>query len=61
MIGHDDIPLANLTHPTLTTLRLSKHDLGANAVRMLIDRLEGRNRHTEIVHRPELVLRESAP
>jgi LacI family transcriptional regulator len=61
VIGHDDIPLASLTHPTLTTLRISKRDLGANAVRMLVDRLEGRNHHTEVVHRPELVLRESSP
>lgn len=61
VIGHDDIPLADLTHPTLTTLRVSKRDLGGNAVRMLVDRLEGRNRNTEIVHRPELVIRESAP
>jgi len=61
VIGHDDIPMAELVTPALTTLRVSKYDLGANAVRMLLDRLQARNRQTEIVLKPELVVRESTP
>ena len=59
LVGHDDIPMATLLSPTLTTLRVSKSDIGVNAVRMLLDRLEGRNQNTRIVMQPELVVRES--
>jgi len=61
VVGNDDIPLAEFVSPALTTLRVSKHDVGTNAVRMLLDRLQGRNQQTEIVLKPELVVRESAP
>ncbi len=61
VIGNDDIPLAQLVTPALTTLRVNKDELGASAVQMLLDRVEGRNRQVSIVFRPELVIRASTP
>lgn len=61
IIGHDDIPVAGLVTPALTTLRVNKHEIGRNAVRMLLDRMQGQNRQMNILVKPELVVRESAP
>jgi len=59
--GNDDILLAGLVTPALTTLRVSKYDVGATAARMLFDRIEGQVGQGEIVIEPELVVRASAP
>jgi LacI family transcriptional regulator len=61
IIGHDDILMTDLIVPSLTTLRVSKYDLGVNAVRLLFDLMEGRNQNTEMILTPELLVRESAP
>jgi LacI family transcriptional regulator len=61
IIGFDDIPLASLIFPTLTTLRVDKRLIGAAAVDLLISRIQGGDKPTEIVIDPELVIRESAP
>ncbi len=59
VIGHDDIRMARLLNPPLTTLTVSKRDIGVNAVRMVLDRIGGYNRNTKVVLSPELVVRES--
>lgn len=59
VVGHDDIPLASWLHPPLSTLNVSKRDLGMSAVRMLLDRLGGHNRQLQLVLQPELVVRAS--
>jgi LacI family transcriptional regulator len=61
VVGNDDILLASLVTPSLTTLRASKYDVGATATRMLFDHINGNNGQREIVIRPELVIRASAP
>ena len=61
VIGCDDIMFAGLLSPALTTLRVRKYELGASAARMLLDRIRGRRGETEILLRPELIVRESAP
>ena len=63
VIGYDDIYLAELVTPTLTTLRLSmtKIELGAMAARMLLERIEGHVDQSPIVLNHELILRDSAP
>lgn len=61
VVGNDDIPMAALLTPPLTTLRVPKLDIGASAVRMLLDRLVGRNLQMEMVFKPEMVVRQSAP
>ena len=40
IVGHDDIPLARLVSPSLTTCRVPRHELGSLAVQALIERLK---------------------
>jgi LacI family transcriptional regulator len=61
VVGCDDIMFAGLLSPALTTLRVPKYDIGASAARMLLDRIGGRRGEDEILLRPELVVRASAP
>ena len=61
VVGCDDIRLASLVTPALTTLRVSKYDLGVRACRMLLDRIEGKPQAEPAIVKPELVVRQSAP
>lgn len=61
VVGCDDIMFAGLLSPSLTTLRVPKYEIGENAARMLLERIGGRNGESEILLKPELVIRESAP
>lgn len=60
VIGFDDIPMAALYCPPLTTLRMPKREAGIVAMKMLIDLFEG-NPQTEYheVFTPELIVRGS--
>jgi LacI family transcriptional regulator len=60
--GYDDIPLAALVTPPLTTCRTPRYELGAEAVRLLLNRIRGNDDPcTEVVLPPQLVIRGSAP
>jgi LacI family transcriptional regulator len=61
VVGCDDIMVAGLLSPALTTLRVPKYEIGASAARMLLDRIGERRGKSEVVLRPELIVRESAP
>jgi LacI family transcriptional regulator len=63
VIGYDDIYLAELLTPTLTTLRLkqTKQDVGAMAARMLLERMENGAKQTPVILNHELIIRASAP
>jgi len=62
IVGYDDIPLAALVTPSLTTCRVSRCELGAQAMQLLLDQIDGcLDGCEEIVLRPELVVRASAP
>ena len=62
VVGFDDIPLAALVTPPLTTCRTPRYELGANAMRLLLDHIEGcPGDCTDIVLHPELIVRASAP
>jgi LacI family transcriptional regulator len=62
VVGYDDIPLAALVTPALTTCRVPRYELGAQAVRLLLDQIHGcSDGCDEVVLKPELVLRASAP
>jgi LacI family transcriptional regulator len=62
VVGFDGIPLAALVTPPLTTCQVSRYDLGAQAVRLLLDQIAGcQTGCDQIVVRPELVVRASAP
>ena len=61
IIGFDDIPPANWISPALTTVRVDKHALGAQAMARLLEMLD----EPEVQYAPvfipaELVIRESA-
>ena len=62
IVGFDDIPLAALITPSLTTCRGPRYDLGVEATAMLFDRIQGgMGARSEIVLQPELIIRASAP
>ena len=61
LVGFDDLPWADLTTPSITTLRQPTYEIGAAAARLLVERLQGnREPGREIVFQPELVVRESS-
>ena len=63
VIGFDDIPLAALVTPPLATCRVDRYELGARAVQLLLDQIEGSlgGCAGKVVLQPELTIRASAP
>jgi LacI family transcriptional regulator len=60
IIGCDDIALASFTNPSLTTIAQPKYEMGAMAVKMLVERIEDRNKSpTKQILPIELVIRDS--
>lgn len=59
VIGYDDIPFARMLNPSLTTLHVPTYDLGKHAMRVLLDRMEGRHQQVGILFQPRLVVRAS--
>lgn len=59
VVGFDDIPDAALCEPPLTTVRQPLQAMGAAAMTMLLDILEGREHEHHIRMDVELVVRES--
>jgi LacI family transcriptional regulator len=60
VVGFNDIPLAGLLEPALTTVRVPQHEMGFAGAHLLIDRLEGRPIGDVRVTLPtELVIRAS--
>jgi LacI family transcriptional regulator len=59
-VGFDDLPLANLPTPPLTTVRQPVHQFGVKAVEILLDLIEnGIEPPRRIVMTTELVIRDS--
>jgi LacI family transcriptional regulator len=62
IVGFDDIPLAALVTPPLTTCRVCRYDIGAQAMAMLLERIAGCTDECQrIMVEPELIIRASAP
>ena len=62
IVGFDDIPLAALVTPSLTTCHVARYEIGSRAAQLLLQKLSNRDdQYEEIVLEPELVLRQSAP
>ena len=61
LIGHDDIPMAALLSPALTTVRQPMQELGMRAVQMLIAHLTSTvaANPTTLSLKPELIVRDS--
>ncbi len=58
IVGYDDLPIASLIRPPLTTLAQAKKELGACAALKLLGLMEGL-RTMETLFKPTLVVRES--
>ncbi|MFN2109533.1 MAG: LacI family DNA-binding transcriptional regulator [Anaerolineae bacterium] len=62
IVGFDDIPLAALVTPPLTTCHVSRYEMGAQAMNMLLERVNGCTTECQqVLLQPELVIRASAP
>jgi len=60
IVGFDDLPVAKMTNPALTTIRQPINRLGSTAVEMLIDMIQnGSKPHNRIILSTELVVRDS--
>lgn len=59
--GCDDIQLASLLQPSLTTLQTPKEEIGTMAVQMLLERINGVRHHDTVIVEQRLIIRESAP
>jgi LacI family repressor for deo operon, udp, cdd, tsx, nupC, and nupG len=58
--GFDDIDLATLAHPFLTTIRVPRRKLGEILAELLFTQLNSEERHQNVVELPvELIIRES--
>jgi len=63
IVGYDDIPLAALVSPSLTTCRVPRYEMGSQAMQLLLEKVSGcvGEECKEIIFQPELVVRDSAP
>ncbi len=59
IVGYDDIQIASLINPALTTITQPKYKLGEAAAEMLISQIEEDTRLEDIVLNPKLIIRES--
>lgn len=58
IIGADDIPLASLVQPTLTTLRVDLHEIGRTTIHLLVNMLAKEPAPAQsVVIQPELIVR----
>lgn len=61
IVGYDDIMLASLVTPPLTTCRVPRYELGIEAARLLLDQVDGNPVLIDKLIEPELIIRASAP
>jgi DNA-binding LacI/PurR family transcriptional regulator len=62
VVGFDDIPMAAVVTPALTTCHVPRYELGDQAMKLLLDRINGCTEDCkEIVLYPTLIVRASAP
>ena len=60
IIGYDDIPMASVMTPPLTTVAQDRQALGRLAVQLLLDEInEEEHRHRQEIVAPRLVVRDS--
>jgi LacI family transcriptional regulator len=60
VVGFNDMPLIDKVHPPMTSVRIPTYELGAEAARLLLERIEDPNRHLHsILLPPSLTIRGS--
>jgi LacI family transcriptional regulator len=57
--GYNDAPFVDMVSPPLTTVRIRQHEMGVEAARLLLARMNGQEVKADVVLRPELVQRRS--
>ena len=59
--GFDNIPFTELFKCSLTTVNIPWFEMGVQAAEMMLERINGNLATPEVIIKPELVVRESAP
>jgi len=59
IVGVDDMPFCEMTHPRLTTVRVPKQEIGGLAIRRLVEKMQGDTNVLTIETGTELIRRES--
>lgn len=59
IIGHDDINMASIIRPKLTTVRQPKYEMGVNSVNLLVDLIKKEKEITDKVYKTKIVERQS--
>ena len=59
LIGFDDVPIASMVHPALTTIRHPRREVAARAFAALQQALRGEKAVANVILHPHLVVRES--
>lgn len=60
VVGHNDMPLVDMVHPPLTTVRIGPRDMGCQAAKLLIERMSGGGAPVRrVALEPQLVVRAS--
>ncbi len=57
--GYNDAPFVDMVSPPLTTVRIKQHEMGVEAARLLLARMNGQEIAADVMLRPELVQRRS--
>ena len=57
--GYNDAPFVDMVSPPLTTVRIKQHEMGVEAARLLLARMNGQAVTADVLLRPELVVRRS--
>lgn len=57
--GYNDAPFVDMVSPPLTTVRIKQHEMGVEAARLLLARMNGQEITADVLLRPELVQRRS--
>jgi LacI family transcriptional regulator len=53
VVGFNDMPLIDKVHPPMTSVRVPTYELGAEAARLLLERIEDPNRHLRSILLPQ--------
>ena len=60
VVGYDDLEIARFANPPLTTIAQPKKEIGAQAIKLLVDRISQKGRSpSRLVLPPELIVRRS--